>query len=111
MTLLDAIHDPAALRRLRHDQLPEVAADLQVGAADAGIVWDAMLGQLPDCKAVSLPELAEVTARVAVGVVRPTKKHAPAAVKLAEFLAAPDKGQRFFLEAGFAPPAAAEPAR
>ena len=29
MTLLDAIHDPAALRRLRHDQLPEVAADLR----------------------------------------------------------------------------------
>ena len=89
----------------------EVAADLQVGAADAGIIWDAMLHQLPEFKEAALSELSGVTARVVAGVAAKKKKHAPSALDLAEFLAAPDKGQRFFQESGFAAPTATEAAR
>jgi molybdate transport system substrate-binding protein len=81
----------------------EVAADLQVGAADAAIIWDAMLKQLPAFEEAPLPELADVTANVVVGVVA-KGKHAQAARNVAQYLAAPDKGQRFFIDAGFSPP-------
>jgi len=81
----------------------EVAADLPVGAADAGIIWDAMLQQLSDFEEVPLPELADVTARVVVGVLAKSK-HREAARAFAEYLAALDKGQRYFTAAGFSPP-------
>src|SRR5439155_5872495 len=71
----------------------EVAADLQVGAADAGIIWDAMLKQLTDLEAVPLPELADVAARVVGGVVARSQRP-EAAAALAEYIQAKDKGQR-----------------
>jgi len=80
----------------------EVAADLQVGAADVGILWNAMLKQLPDLEEVPLAELADVTAHVVVGVVAKSK-HLGAARQLADYIAARDKGQRIFQEAGFVP--------
>jgi molybdenum ABC transporter molybdate-binding protein len=81
----------------------EVAADLQVGAADAGIIWDAMLKQLPDFEEAPLPDLSGLTAHVVAGVLLKSK-HPQAARDLATFLAAPDKGQRYFIDAGFSPP-------
>ena len=81
----------------------EVAADLQVRAADAGIVWDAMLKQLPDCEEAPLPELAGVTARVVAGITTTTTKHRLSARAFAEYLATPDKGQQYFMDAGFQP--------
>jgi len=82
----------------------EVAADLQVGAADVGIVWDAMLKQLPDFEEVPLAELAGVTGHVVAGIVA-SSKHLDAARQMADYIAARDKGQRFFQQAGFAPAA------
>jgi molybdate transport system substrate-binding protein len=81
----------------------EVASDLQVGAVDAAIVWDAMLKQLPEFEEAPLSELSGITAHVVAGVVA-NSKHPQAARDLATFLAAPDKGQRYFLSAGFSPP-------
>jgi molybdate transport system substrate-binding protein len=81
----------------------EVAADLQIGAADAAIIWDAMLQQLPDFEEAPLPELSSLTAHVVAGIVTKSN-HQQAARDFATFLAAPDKGQRFFLDAGFSPP-------
>jgi molybdate transport system substrate-binding protein len=81
----------------------EVAADLQIGAADAAIIWDAMLKQLPDFEEAPLSELSGVTARVVAGIVAKSN-HQQAARDLATFLAAPDKGQRYFTAAGFSPP-------
>jgi molybdate transport system substrate-binding protein len=80
----------------------EVAADLQVGAVDAGIIWDAMLKQLSDLEEVPLPELSGVAARVVAGIVA-NSKNQHSARDFATFLAAPDKGQRYFLNAGFTP--------
>ena len=85
----------------------EVAADLQVGAADAGIVWDTMLKQLRDFEEVPLPELAGTSALVVAGVVADSRQPA-AARALAEYIAAADKGQRFLRDAGFAPASPAE---
>src|SRR5439155_7791729 len=62
----------------------EVAADLQIGAADAGIIWDAMLGALPDLEEALLPEFSGITARVVAGVVVKSK-HPQAARDLANF--------------------------
>ncbi len=81
----------------------EVAADLQVGAADAAIIWDAMLHQLPDFEAVPIPELSEVTAHVVAAVVKNSKNQA-AAHDLAAFLASPENGQKYFRDAGFSSP-------
>jgi molybdate transport system substrate-binding protein len=82
----------------------EVAADLQIGAADAAIVWDAMLKQLPDFEEAPLPELSGVTARVSAGITTKKRKQGPSAQHFAEYLASPDQGQRYFLNAGFSPP-------
>ncbi|HUQ70324.1 MAG TPA: molybdate ABC transporter substrate-binding protein, partial [Planctomycetaceae bacterium] len=46
----------------------EVANDVQVGAADVGIVYDAVLTTYPKLKAVRVPELEGLTAEIAVGV-------------------------------------------
>jgi len=81
----------------------EVAADLQIGAVDAAIVWDAMLRGFPDFEEAALPEFAPITAHVVAGVVAQSK-NLPAASDLADFLATPNQGQRFFLDAGFSPP-------
>ena len=68
MTLLDAIHDPAALRRLRHDQLPEVAADLREAllhsVAKTGGHLSANLGTVELEKVVTAGDKAELHALV-----------------------------------------------
>ena len=78
----------------------DVANDVQVGSADAGIVWDATVRQYPDLEAVADPRLAGVTAHVAVGVLRCSGRPA-AARRFARYLASPDKGLREFERQGF----------
>jgi molybdate transport system substrate-binding protein len=79
----------------------DVANDVSVGAVDAGIVWDAVLRQMPGLEEVPLPELAGATSRVAVAVLRATTQPA-AALRFARFLAARDAGLPVFGEQGFA---------
>jgi molybdate transport system substrate-binding protein len=79
----------------------DVANDVGVGAVDAGIVWDAVVRQMPGLEAVPLPELADATSRVAVAVLRATTQPA-AALRFARFLAARDAGLPVFREQGFA---------
>jgi molybdenum ABC transporter molybdate-binding protein len=80
----------------------EVANDVQVGAADAGIVFDAVLATYPGLKAVSVPELADVTADVSVGVIASTKQP-QRALHFARYLAADDRGLKRYVEFGFHP--------
>ena len=47
-----------------------VASTVRLGAADAGIVWDAVAHQSPQLTVVRLPELGGVTARVLVAVLK-----------------------------------------
>jgi molybdate transport system substrate-binding protein len=80
----------------------ETASTVQIKSADAGIVWDAVAHQVPELRVVRLPELEGVTARVQVAVVK-RSPHAPDALRLARYLAAPDRGLRRFREYGFTP--------
>lgn len=78
----------------------DVANDLLVGAADAGIVYDAVLSTYPDLTAVELPELAAATSQVSVGVLdfstQPT-----AALHFARYITAADRGLERYQHYGF----------
>ncbi len=78
----------------------DVAADVQLGAVDAGIVWDSTIAQFKGLEAVEVPELSAKHENASVGVLsfctRPTE-----ALKFARYLAAPDRGGAFFKKAGF----------
>jgi len=79
----------------------DVAAGVQLGAADAGIVWDSTIGLFKELEAVELPELTKHRENASVGVLsfcnRPTE-----ALKFARYLAAPDRGGQVFKKFGFA---------
>ena len=72
-----------------------------VGAADAGIVYDAVLHSYPGLEFVSIPELAGVQSKVVVGVVNSSKQPS-AALHFARYLAASDRGGKRYEEFGFA---------
>ncbi len=78
----------------------DVANDIIVGAADAGIVYDAVLYSYPDLQFVELPELASATSQISVGVISTTKQP-PAALHFARYLAARDRGLKHYAEHGF----------
>jgi len=80
----------------------DVANDIMIGAVDAGIVWDVTVKQYPDLERVPLPELAGSAARVCVGVLNSTTQPT-AALHLARYLAASDRGLTDFKENGFDP--------
>lgn len=78
----------------------EVANDVLVGAADAGLVYDAVLHTYPDLEYVELPELQSGLSRIAVGVVRTSTRPAQA-LHFARYLSAADRGLRRYAEFGF----------
>lgn len=72
----------------------EVAQSLQLGAADAGIVWDATAAQR-QLKFVRLPELEAAQQQVQIGVLAGAANPA-AALQFARYLTSRDKGQPHF---------------
>ncbi|HWG44577.1 MAG TPA: molybdate ABC transporter substrate-binding protein [Gemmataceae bacterium] len=80
----------------------DVANDIALGAADAGIVWDSVVRQMPALEMVALPELSSATAHVAVGVLKGSPQPM-AALRFARYLAAHDRGANHFRKAGFTP--------
>lgn len=78
----------------------DVANDVQVGAADAGIVYDVVLHSYPALEEVRLPELQEAMSRLAVGVLAGSAD-AAAALHFARYLAADDRGLKRFREFGY----------
>src|SRR5262249_44675265 len=80
----------------------DVANDIKVGSADAGIVWDATVRQYPELEAVSVPELAGSTAHISICVLR-SSAQPTAALRFARYLAARDRGLRRLESAGFQP--------
>jgi len=73
---------------------------VKIGSVDAGIVWDAVAFQYPDCRTVSLPELDGIRARVEVGVLK-TSANPTAALEFARYIAS-EPGLSEFRDAGFA---------
>jgi len=78
----------------------DVANDILVGSADAGIVYDAVLHTYPDLDFVELPELTDVAADCAIGVVS-TCKQPQAALHFARYIAARDRGLEQYAKHGF----------
>lgn len=80
----------------------ELAADLQLDAIDAAIVWDAVAKQFVGLEAVELPELGGHREPASAAVLSACR-HPAAALRFARYLAAPDRGGRIFAEHGFTP--------
>ncbi len=78
----------------------EVANDVLVGAADVGIVYDAVLHAYPDLVAVELKELSPIQSPVAIGVISGSKQSA-AALHFARYVSASDRGLVHYAEHGF----------
>lgn len=82
----------------------DVANDIVVGAADAGIVYDAVLHGYPDLQAIELPELKQAVSQVSMAVISSTRRP-QAALHFARYAAARDRGLLRYQEFGFQPAA------
>lgn len=80
----------------------DVANDLKLGSVDAGFIWDALAAQYPELEVVPLPVLASAQARISVAVLR-SSRQPTAALRLARFLGARDKGLVEFARHHFVP--------
>jgi molybdenum ABC transporter molybdate-binding protein len=80
----------------------DVANAIQLGAVDAGFVWDASVRQVGGLEVVPLPQLGGVSSTISVAVVAGCRQPA-AALRFARFLAARDRGLPEFEKAGFEP--------
>ncbi|REJ72339.1 MAG: molybdate ABC transporter substrate-binding protein [Planctomycetota bacterium] len=80
----------------------DVANDVKVGSADAGIVFDAVLSTYPELKAVEIPELEPAAANCAVSVLK-SCRNPQRALHFARYLAARDRGLLEYERRGFTP--------
>lgn len=80
----------------------DVAVDIKTGAADAGIIWDALVQQLGGLKVVKASALEKEEAKLSLCVLR-TCNQPTRALHFARYLAARDKGLPVFKKFGFAP--------
>ncbi len=78
----------------------EVANDIVIGAADAGLVYDAVLSSYPGLEAVQLDELSTAISNVSIAVVATSKKP-QAALHFARYVAARDRGLLQYKKFGF----------
>jgi molybdate transport system substrate-binding protein len=78
----------------------EVANDVVIGSADAGIVYDAVLHTYPQLEFIQIPELKSAVSKVAVGIVSRTKVP-QASLHFARYVAASDRGLKHYSEHGF----------
>jgi len=85
---------------IHRETVNQVANDVKLTAADAGIVWDATAVQYPDLEIVHVPELDRSKNEIAVGVLT-TSKNPAGALRFARYLAAPDEGLRVFRKYGY----------
>jgi molybdate transport system substrate-binding protein len=89
----------AATRAFR-TTVTDVANDLVVHSADAGIVYDAILQSYPDLESIQLPEFKEIVSNVSLSVVS-SSKEPQAALHFARYVAAKDRGLKHYQEQGF----------
>ncbi len=69
----------------------DVLNDVNIQAVDAGIVFVAVLHDYPQLEAVQIPELQELRAKIAVGVLK-SSKEPTRALHFARYLSARDEG-------------------
>lgn len=73
----------------------EVANDVKLGSATAGIVWDSTVAQYPELEAISIPELDQGLARVELCVLSGSK-HRKRAREFARYASSEDRGLEIF---------------
>jgi molybdenum ABC transporter molybdate-binding protein len=78
----------------------EAANDVLVGAADAAIVYDAVLHTYPDLEFVEIPELEPAASQISIGVIQTTKQ-SRAALHFARYVSAKDRGLKHYARHGF----------
>lgn len=94
--LWDQLHQTTAAFR---STVTDVANDVQLGAADVGIVYDAVLASYPELEAVQIDELSDVVSYVQVGVLNSATQPS-AALHLARYMTAKDRGLETFAKYG-----------
>lgn len=92
----------AAKASVMKTTVTEVAADVSIGAVDAAITWDSTVPQFEGLEAVEVPEFRDHREHASVAVLSFTSQP-PAALKLARYLSAPEKGGTLFAKHGFQP--------
>jgi len=80
----------------------EVANAVKLGAADAGVVYDAVLNDYPDLEGVAVAPLDGIRSQIGLAVVSATSQP-QAASHLARYIAAADRGLVHYSEHGFTP--------
>jgi len=90
----------AAKAAVMKPTVTEIAADVQLGAVDAAIIWDATVPQFKELETVELSELAKHRENASAAVLAFTKQPQEA-LKFARYLAAPDRGGKVFQQHGF----------
>ncbi len=80
----------------------DVAADVELGSVDAGIVWDAVAKQFTGVEIVRDPKLAQESTLVSIGVMR-SAQSPNRALHFARYLTASDRGQTVFRKQGYEP--------
>ena len=78
----------------------DVANDVKVGAADVGIIFDAVLFQFADLQFIPIPELSAAQAQVSVAVASRSSQP-QSALHFARYLAASDRGLTEYQRQGF----------
>ena len=80
----------------------DVAADVKLGAVDAGIVWDSTVPMFQPLEAVEIPELTKHRENASAGVLIASEQ-AGEAKRFVHYLTAPNKGGALFKQMGFTP--------
>ncbi len=78
----------------------DVANDLVVGAADAGIVYDAVLTSYSGLESIELPEFNGIVSQVSIAIISGSKRP-QAALHFARYAAARDRGLTHYANQGF----------
>ena len=78
----------------------EVATDVQISAADVGIVYNAVLHSFPELEFVPLDEFETAVSQVSIGVAKSTENSA-AALHFVRYVTAADRGLQNYREYGF----------
>ncbi len=78
----------------------DVANDVLIGAADAGIIYDSLLHNYPDLRPIRVPELEDAFCEVSVCVLKHSRKP-QIALDFARYLSSPEGGLRRYQEFGF----------
>lgn len=101
-TLGQAYAPLAAKMAVEKPTVPDLATDLSVGAVDAAILWDSTVPQFPNIETVEVPEFSSVQ-ETASAAVTSLSRQPTAALRLARYLAAPEKGGATFQAHKFTP--------